>query len=68
MSQADYYPNGNNSACGTLHFPLSTLHYYVTFLNLNNNSTDILRNLVIYQCNNFFGLLHYTQKCYNLSS
>ncbi|MDR2440096.1 MAG: hypothetical protein LBE12_12110 [Planctomycetaceae bacterium] len=28
MPQADYYQNGNNSACDTIHSPLSTLHYY----------------------------------------
>ncbi|MDR2437801.1 MAG: hypothetical protein LBE12_00330 [Planctomycetaceae bacterium] len=27
MSQADYYQNGNHSACGTLNYPLSTLNY-----------------------------------------
>ncbi|MDR2439533.1 MAG: hypothetical protein LBE12_09230, partial [Planctomycetaceae bacterium] len=27
MPQADYYPNGNNSACDTIHYQLSTLHY-----------------------------------------
>ncbi|MDR2441276.1 MAG: hypothetical protein LBE12_18090 [Planctomycetaceae bacterium] len=27
MSQADYYQNGNHSACDTIHYPLSTLHY-----------------------------------------
>ncbi|MDR2440152.1 MAG: hypothetical protein LBE12_12400 [Planctomycetaceae bacterium] len=25
MSQADYYPNGNHSACDTIHFPFSTI-------------------------------------------
>ncbi|MDR2438443.1 MAG: hypothetical protein LBE12_03595 [Planctomycetaceae bacterium] len=34
MSQADYYPNGNNSACGTIHSQLSTLNYYTALSGL----------------------------------
>ncbi|MDR2441502.1 MAG: hypothetical protein LBE12_19240 [Planctomycetaceae bacterium] len=27
MSHANYYLNGNNSACGTINSPLSTINY-----------------------------------------
>ncbi|MDR2438603.1 MAG: hypothetical protein LBE12_04420 [Planctomycetaceae bacterium] len=33
MSQADYYPNGNNSACDTLNSQLSTLNSQLSTLN-----------------------------------
>ncbi|MDR2438536.1 MAG: hypothetical protein LBE12_04060 [Planctomycetaceae bacterium] len=29
-SQADYYRNGNNSACDTIHSPLFTINYSLT--------------------------------------
>ncbi|MDR2441188.1 MAG: hypothetical protein LBE12_17645 [Planctomycetaceae bacterium] len=56
MSQADYYPNGNNSACDTIHSPLPTLNYSPPLAGLaglrvkNNNSTDRLRNIEFYCC------------------
>jgi hypothetical protein len=27
VPQADYHPNGNNSACGAIHYQLSTINY-----------------------------------------
>ncbi|MDR2441310.1 MAG: hypothetical protein LBE12_18270 [Planctomycetaceae bacterium] len=32
MPQADYYHNGNNSACGTIHSQLSTLNYQLSII------------------------------------
>ncbi|MDR2441465.1 MAG: hypothetical protein LBE12_19055 [Planctomycetaceae bacterium] len=29
MSQADYYQNGNHSACDTINYQLFTLNYYI---------------------------------------
>ncbi|MDR2438715.1 MAG: hypothetical protein LBE12_05010 [Planctomycetaceae bacterium] len=44
MSQADYYQNGNHSACGTLNYPLSTtLTPLAGLRSQNKNSTDILQ-------------------------
>ncbi|MDR2441490.1 MAG: hypothetical protein LBE12_19180 [Planctomycetaceae bacterium] len=36
MSQADYYLNGNNSTCDTIHYPLSTLHYQLSTPNYSH--------------------------------
>ncbi|MDR2441609.1 MAG: hypothetical protein LBE12_19780 [Planctomycetaceae bacterium] len=39
MSQADYYQNGNNSACGTINYSLLTIHYSMFAPKFLNNQT-----------------------------
>ncbi|MDR2440163.1 MAG: hypothetical protein LBE12_12460 [Planctomycetaceae bacterium] len=43
MSQADYYLNGNNSACDTINSPLSTLNSQLLLI-LNTKNFSIRLN------------------------
>ncbi|MDR2440369.1 MAG: hypothetical protein LBE12_13495 [Planctomycetaceae bacterium] len=55
MSQADYYQNGNHSACDTINSPLSTINYQLNRLPVQGDSGEQLfcnknRNL---KCNEY---------------
>ncbi|MDR2440653.1 MAG: hypothetical protein LBE12_14925 [Planctomycetaceae bacterium] len=54
MSQADYYQNGNHSACDTLHSPLSTLHYYTALSGRRKKINYSNRQVRLAYCPNSF--------------